>query len=774
MGPCFFGSAHPRSHSQSCCCYKQVSRRLQQDYSLFEFVDVCTRVQNDIVGDYYITDSVLGILIWIYHFGNRPYDIVVGSCDAVCPCGGSGRCKEVFADGHTCECDDGFDFDGRTCLEEGLPICGGFTNATCPDDLVCVDGPGENSTGLCLLGCDILEGGNSTCLSEELQCKMDPQCDVSRENCTSICVPSDIPPFPFCHGTDNVTCEEGYSCVKDDACIDDLNRTCIGVCKPSCAGHLDLPCLGETEVCVDDIQDDCLPGRDANCTGVCEIVPASCEKLGGACPNGFTCTDDPESDCEFGVDCPGICALSCGGLSPFQVSCPENLGCVDDPSDGCDEPLCTDAPGVCLPVQDCNAVGGITCPLRTSCFNSSSCAEGAPCPGICKPDDSLEFCGGVSSIPCMDGSVCFDDPLDDCNPLRGDGDCGGICLLGCDVNAPECPKNFQCQHDPQCDPSTSTCTGICTPSSSPPFPFCDLENDATCTPGFACVSDNACSRNVEDGTCAGTCKQQCNDRDRDSCGQGRVCIDNVCEVIPAACGGPLGLSGLCPNDYSCIANPRTSCEFDTDNECTGVCAVNCGGLLPDPLRCQDNTFCLANPAVTDDTEQSSRVCQEIGPCGIQGGLMSCPFGTQCVKPSRCRTGDPDCPGVCQDEDIPVYCGGDLGPSCPIGRRCADDPRDGCQVNDMFGCEGICEKECGGVDSLQCEGGLFCNDDPFDDCDPAMGDQDCVGICQDVENPPLPCGGEALSGCPLGFECRALNDVLCAENDSSCFGLCRRV
>jgi len=37
-------------------------------------------------------------------------------------------------------------------------------------------------------------------------------------------------------------------------------------------------------------------------------------------------------------------------------------------------------------------------------------------------------CGGVIAIPCPDGLVCVDDPTDNCNPAKGDSDCGGICV----------------------------------------------------------------------------------------------------------------------------------------------------------------------------------------------------------------------------------------------------------------------------------------------------------------------------------------------------------
>lgn len=55
----------------------------------------------------------------------------------------------------------------------------------------------------------------------------------------------------------------------------------------------------------------------------------------------------------------------------------------------------------------------------------SGCGMACDRPGICvKPI----FCGGFAGFQCKDGKICIDDPRDDCDPLNGGYDCGGVCV----------------------------------------------------------------------------------------------------------------------------------------------------------------------------------------------------------------------------------------------------------------------------------------------------------------------------------------------------------
>ncbi|KAK0638472.1 hypothetical protein B0T16DRAFT_226284 [Cercophora newfieldiana] len=130
------------------------------------------------------------------------------------------------------------------------------------------------------------------------------------------------------------------------------------------------------------------------------------------CPSGTTC-EKTDPACTRGENCAGLCVptktesptfttitttkpsipretyQSCGGMRIKPVDCAKGFICVDDPYvRGCG--MACDRPGICV-----------------------------------KP----EFCGGFAGFACKDkNKICVDDPRDDCDPLNGGADCGGICI----------------------------------------------------------------------------------------------------------------------------------------------------------------------------------------------------------------------------------------------------------------------------------------------------------------------------------------------------------
>lgn len=129
------------------------------------------------------------------------------------------------------------------------------------------------------------------------------------------------------------------------------------------------------------------------------------------CPEGQVCRkNDPK--CDRGENCAGTCVpvkpvptlkptatitraprptyKPCGGfrIDP-TMQCADDEICMDDPYvEGCG--LACDRPGICV-----------------------------------KP----EFCGGFAGFSCKDPrKICVDDPRDDCDPLNGGADCGGVCV----------------------------------------------------------------------------------------------------------------------------------------------------------------------------------------------------------------------------------------------------------------------------------------------------------------------------------------------------------
>ena len=180
--------------------------------------------------------------------------------------------------------------------------------------------------------------------------------------------------------------------------------------------------------------------------------PIACGGFAGIeCPDGLTCVDDPNDDCDpdnGGADCGGICEPAvtyCGGFA--GIACPKDQVCVDDPND------------------DCDPDNG-----------------GADCGGICEPAPAPTYCGGFANLACPKDQVCVDDPNDDCDPKHGGADCGGIC-----EPAPKHPHKPRKPHKPhhhdRCDDahasyvshSPATCAAlrfICSEGQSAFFDDC--------------------------------------------------------------------------------------------------------------------------------------------------------------------------------------------------------------------------------------------------------------------------------------------------------------
>jgi hypothetical protein len=120
------------------------------------------------------------------------------------------------------------------------------------------------------------------------------------------------------------------------------------------------------------------------------------------------------------------------------------------------------------------------------------------------------FCGGIANFPCPGGLTCVDDPDDDCDPLKGGADCGGICVgpdpCGGFGGLPCEGKGEVCVDDPSddCDPSNggADCGGLCVQPV-----FCGGFGGFPCAEGFACVDDprDECDPGNGGSDCGGLC-----------------------------------------------------------------------------------------------------------------------------------------------------------------------------------------------------------------------------------------------------------------------------
>lgn len=281
-----------------------------------------------------------------------------------------------------------------------------------------------------------------------------------------------------------------------------------------------------------------------------------------------------------------------------------------------------------------------------------------------------------------------------------------------------CPKGTICSDNPARPDCllAADCPGICMKGEEPPL-YCGGSDDFECADGRVCVDDPS---------------DECNPF------TGGVNCTKLCTALPSYCGGTTGVE--CPTGYACTNDPDSWCKLTDGFDCTGICALTCGGDRIEGANCPEGMTCVNDPA--------------------QPGCLI----------------EVDCLGICQKGEEPSACGGMLGNTCSDGFRCADDPNDGCQLNDALDCGGSCAPVCGGIAKLECPVELFCNDDPFDDCDPFNGGTNCIGVCQTEKDPALFCGGKAGSECPSGFTCvDNPNDECDPDNGGElCGGTCQRI
>lgn len=110
----------------------------------------------------------------------------------------------------------------------------------------------------------------------------------------------------------------------------------------------------------------------------CPEPPVFCPQDVKQCPDGSYVGRDPNNNCEF-FDCPQE-PVFC----PQDVKqCPDGSYVGRDPNNNCEFFAC--------------------------------------------PEEPI-FCGGIAGLTCPGDLVCIDNPADNCDPLMGGADCGGICV----------------------------------------------------------------------------------------------------------------------------------------------------------------------------------------------------------------------------------------------------------------------------------------------------------------------------------------------------------
>jgi hypothetical protein len=190
-----------------------------------------------------------------------------------------------------------------------------------------------------------------------------------------------------------------------------------------------------------------------------------------------------------------ILAIACGGSEAGISSSNEQTG---------DE---QDVRGL----KHCAGFLGTVCGSGQTCVDDpiDACDPGRgdkDCGGLCVDLKTAPKCGGIVGLTCAQGLACVDNPSDSCNSSRGDKDCGGVCVKSaCD---PHIALTVTCKSGTHFDLAKCAC----------------VATDPTCDPHIALTATCASGKHFDTAKCA--------------------CVDNA-----QICGGIAGLT--CPQGFEC-------------------------------------------------------------------------------------------------------------------------------------------------------------------------------------------------------------------------------
>jgi len=321
-----------------------------------------------------------------------------------------------------------------------------------------------------------------------------------------------------------------------------------------------------------------------------------------------------------------------------------------------------------------------------------------------------------------------------CDPCVSHGDCdlgafcvqlavgGHACVPGCNIDLPDCPRQFSCVFDATSGASSAVCLPIgglcCFDQDGDQFgagggcrgPDC---NDAD--EGVNAGALEVC--NAMDDDCDGVADEPPNDCATDRCDR------NEDGTYSAFTGG-----GMCEMGV-CVGGPSTSCGLFTCEEGLAegdACATTCA------------------PGGTDD----DRYCIAAAHCDHGGCAMDVPNGSMCAGDSDCASGYCDS-GYCCDGGS---CCGSVAdcPAVATVRRCDDPARCQGSRSEMQCVAGRCQMVTGIPDDSACGRGFSPGGtDVSCACCPPSGPC-CTG---EIDQGPLvcttPCPG---TPCPTGTVC----------------------
>jgi hypothetical protein len=227
-----------------------------------------------------------------------------------------------------------------------------------------------------------------------------------------------------------------------------------------------------------------------------------------ACVDFGDCCSDADEVC--GIEEPEPDGQECGGFLGLQ--CDDGEFCSFTPEQMCGAAdqtgECLDRPEACIALFD--PVCGCDGETYSNSCHAAAAGTSVAHEGECEAPEG-QFCGGFGNLPCPDGQQCVDDPNDDCDPMNGGADCGGVCVTpqfcGGFANL-QCPEGQECADNPDdgCDPMNggADCGGICVPAAVDTCGPIEMDFAAETAAVRACETDDECGQVISGTSCGCT------------------------------------------------------------------------------------------------------------------------------------------------------------------------------------------------------------------------------------------------------------------------------
>lgn len=255
--------------------------------------------------------------------------------------------------------------------------------------------------------------------------------------------------------------------------------------------------------------------------------------------------------------------------------------------------------------------------------------------------------------------------------------------------------------------------------------------------------ENMCGDGVVAGDelCDGDCPTDCDD--------GNACTFDVVEgsACQQTCSNvPLG----CADDDGCCP---TQCSFENDNDCSDSCG---DGIVDDDELCDGDCPTTCETAVCESAELRGSAANCNAEC-VTSEITVCADDDGCCPDGCTQNEDNDCDAICGNDVVELgeVCDGNCPATCNDGNACTADSSSGSQNTCDFVCRNDTVNACTNGDGC-CPANCDWTNDNDCPCTPQTCGQQGLqcGQATDGCGNPLNCGG-----CPGGQACNGNNQCV---------------